>query len=226
MQKIFIVEDDESIRELAIYALNSAGFSAIGFENSDSFFKELKTNLPDLILLDIMLPDQDGIAILSILKTTKNYKKLPVIMLTAKSNEYDKIKGLDIGADDYITKPFSILELIARIKAVLRRYNTSDTQVNPLTYKQISLDNVTYTVKIADNIVNLTLKEFELLETLLINQGLVLSREKIITQIWGYEFEGESRTIDMHIKSLRQKLGQCGSYIQTVRGVGYKLGES
>jgi len=226
MSKIFIVEDDENIRELVIYALNSNGFEVVGFEQGGEFFSRLKTDLPDLILLDIMLPDQDGINILKKIKNNESTKTVPVIMLTAKGSEYDKVKGLDLGADDYITKPFSILELISRIKAVLRRGAAKTKEKNDaLTLANITLDVNKRKTEVNGEPVALTYKEFELLQYLLQNRGFVLSREKIIEQIWGFEFEGESRTVDMHIKTLRQKLGESGALIETVRGIGYKIGE-
>jgi two-component system alkaline phosphatase synthesis response regulator PhoP len=224
MDKILVVEDDENIRELVVYALNSNGFEAIGFEKGGDFFSHLKISLPRLILLDVMLPEENGINILKKLKREDATQKIPVIMLTAKSGEYDKVKGLDLGADDYITKPFSILELIARIKAVLRRSAAKETD-EVLAWANISLDVKKRKIKVDEKTITLTYKEFELLQYLLRNQGMVLSRDKIIEQIWGFEFEGESRTIDMHIKTLRQKLGGAGALIETVRGIGYKLGE-
>lgn len=224
MSKIFIVEDDENIRELVIYALNSNRFEAFGFESSIEFWKELKNNTPDLILLDIMLQEENGISILTRIRQQKMTMKLPVIMLTAKGNEYDKIKGFDLGADDYITKPFSVLELISRIKAVLRR-SENDECNNILSYGTLEMDIKKRIVKANGENSALTYKEFELLQYLLLNKGIVLSRNKLMEEIWGFEYEGESRTVDMHIKTLRQKLGDSGNLIETVRGVGYKIGE-
>jgi two-component system alkaline phosphatase synthesis response regulator PhoP len=224
MAKIFVVEDDENIRELVVYALNSNGFEAVGFEKSGDFFKNLKITEPRLILLDIMLPGEDGISILKKLKHDPALQAIPVIMLTAKSNEYDKVKGLDLGADDYITKPFSILELISRIKAVLRRSAGREADA-VLACSEITLDVKRHQIKVNGRAVALTYKEFELLQYLLQNKGVVLSREKMIEQIWGFSYEGETRTVDMHIKTLRQKLGGAGALIETVRGIGYKLGE-
>lgn len=223
MQKIYIVEDDENIRELAVYALNTAGLNACGCETASAFYALMQDSLPELVLLDIMLPDEDGLSILEKMRSTKKWAGVPVIMLTAKGSEYDRVKGLDAGADDYIVKPFFVMELISRIKAVLRRCNKMPAQ--SLSYKNLVLDDAGHIVKVDTENVALTLKEYDLLHYLLLNQGLVLSRDKMINEIWGYEFEGESRTVDMHIKMLRQKLGQAGEYIQTVRGVGYKLGE-
>lgn len=225
MQKIFLVEDDEDIRELAVYALQSAGFSVYGFEDSTSFFKKLPELLPDAVILDIMLPDEDGICILKRLRSAETYKDLPVIFLTAKDSELDRVKGLDLGADDYVVKPFSVMELISRLKAVLRRSGKSIKQPKLLEYNGIYLDTDKHIVKVEGNDIKLTLKEFELLHYLLLNSAIVLSRDKIISKLWGYEYESESRTVDMHIKSLRRKLGAKGEQIKTIRGIGYKLGE-
>ena len=223
MHKIYCVEDDTNIRELILYALNSGGFEARGFSCADEFFCAMKTELPSLVLLDIMLPGDDGISILKRLRSSSSAKAIPVIMLTAKSTEYDKVAGLESGADDYITKPFSVIELIARIKALLRR---SDNFKAPseLTFKNIAVDVKKHTVTVGGEAVNLTLKEFELLSYLLENEGVVLSRDKIMNAVWGFDYEGESRTVDMHIKTLRQKLGSGGDCIVTVRGIGYKIG--
>ncbi len=223
MSKIFIVEDDENIRELVLYALSGSGFESLGFEQSAELFEELnKSNFPDLILLDIMLPMEDGLSILKKLRDNKLYSEIPVIMLTAKGSEYDKVKGLDMGADDYVSKPFGVMELMSRINAVLRRAGSSKPD-NKLTYGNITLDNERHSVRVADNPVNLTYKEYELLYFLLINSEIVLSRDKIMEVVWGFDFECESRTVDMHIKTLRQKLGASGEYIKTIRGVGYCL---
>lgn len=230
METVFVVEDDENIRELVAYALGTAGFHVIGFENSRDFFAQIMSNnIPDIILLDIMLPDEDGISILKKLRNMKNTEKTPTIMLTAKSSEYDKIIGLDLGADDYITKPFSVLELISRIKAVLRRVPNTDNlelqKPDVISFGDITLDLNRRLVKVLDKNIVLTYKEFELLNFLLRNKGIVLSRDKIMEKVWGFDFEGESRTVDMHIKTLRKKLEPKGNIIETVRGVGYKIGE-
>jgi len=222
MTEIFVVEDDENIRELVTYALTSNGFEAAGFERARDFWRAVSARLPALVLLDIMLPDEDGISILKKLKS--NYKKLPVIMLTAKGSELDKVKGLDLGADDYITKPFSVLELMSRVKAVLRRWEI-DTAPEIINYKSLSLDAGKRSVKVNGAEAALTYKEFEVLLLLLQNQGKACSRDKIMDRVWGYEIEVESRTVDVHIKTLRQKLGAAGDYIVTVRSVGYKIGE-
>ena len=223
MKKIFYVEDDENIRDLVIYALKSSGFESSGFEDSRAFFDAVKEEPPDLLLLDVMLPDEDGIAILKKLRQDSQLKNLPVIMLTAKGTELDRVTGLDLGADDYITKPFSVLELVSRVKAVLRR--VSQPKDAQLAWGDIVLNVDRHRVTVAGDDVALTYKEFELLHYLLKNSGIVLTREKIIEAIWGFDFEGESRTVDMHIKTLRQKLGESGRQIATVRGVGYRMGE-
>jgi len=223
-QMIYCVEDDDNIRELVIYTLQSANYQATGFPNAKDFYKGIKERKPDLILLDIMLPDEDGISILKNLKANHDTRKIPVIMLTAKASEYDKIKGLDLGADDYVSKPFGVMELISRIKAVMRRTHASEKE-NVLTIGGIELDNEKHTVYVNGDGVSLTYKEFELLYYLMINRDLVMSREKLLDLVWNTGYEGESRTVDVHIGSLRQKLGICGAMIQTIRGVGYKLGE-
>ncbi|ABN52826.1 response regulator transcription factor [Tepidanaerobacter sp. GT38] len=220
---IYCVEDDRSIRELIIYALKSNGYEAVGFDKAEPFYKELENKLPDLVLLDIMLPGEDGIEILKKLKASPKLRNIPVIMLTAKSAEYDKVLGLDSGADDYITKPFGIMEFLSRVKAVLRRSgnvsNSSEISVGQLT---MYIDKH---VVIADGKeVALTFKEFELLKYLMENAGIVLTRDKLLEEVWGYEYEGETRTLDVHIRTLRQKLGEAGAIIETVRGVGYKIG--
>ena len=221
--KVYIVEDDENIREIVIYALNSAGFEAIGFETGEELFAALGAGIPALVILDIMLPQDDGLTILKRLRNTAGTNKLPVIMLTAKNSEYDKVKGLDMGADDYISKPFGVMELISRVNAVLRR--TGVGQDGIMMVSGLLLDNARREIKSGEEPVKLTYKEYELLHYLMLNAGLVLSRSKIMEVVWGYDFEGESRTVDMHIKTLRQKLGVSGKLIKTVRNVGYKLGE-
>ena len=222
MSSIFIVEDDESIREIVIYALRSAGFEAFGYESGEELFVALDAKLPSLIILDIMLPKDDGLSILKRIRKMSNTKKLPVIMLTAKNSEFDKVKGLDTGADDYISKPFGVMELIARVNAVLRRGGAEPE--DKLDVSGLSLDNARREVRVDNEIIRLTFKEYELLYFLMMNEGLVLSRDKILESVWGYDFEGESRTVDMHVKTLRKKLGVSGSLIKTVRNVGYKLG--
>ena len=225
MGKIWVVEDDENIRELVIYALQTAGFTVSGFESGEAFFAHLGKERPALVLLDIMLPGADGLSVLERLSRQKSTKQIPVILLTAKGSEYDRVKGLDLGADDYIVKPFSILELISRVKAVLRRFHADAAGDGPLVYAEIRLNVEKHEVLLDGNPISFTFKEFELLQLLLLNKGIVLSREKIMNQVWGVDFEGESRTVDMHIKSIRKKLGASGQHIKTIRSVGYKLGE-
>lgn len=220
MSKIFYVEDDTNIRELVEYTLKSSGFSVKGFELAESFFEKLKVEKPDLILLDIMLPDKDGVSILKELRNNGDFKHIPIIMLTAKSSQLDKIKGLDEGADDYITKPFDIIELISRIKAVLRRTKPEEESI---CFNGITLNKKRHILTVDGEEITLTFKEFELLYHLLINRGIVLSRDKLMNLVWGTDFEGETRTVDVHIRTLRQKLGACGEYIKTVRNVGYKI---
>ena len=221
---IYYVEDDTSIRELVLYALKTAEFQVMGFENAASFYKRMKEQQPDLILLDIMLPDEDGVSILKKLKSRPDTENIPVIMMTAKSSEYDKVLGLDSGADDYITKPFGDMELISRVKAVIRRSDRSKGSAGEvLKIGELVLDEQKHEVYARGQEVSLTFKEFELLSYLMKNRGLVLSRDKILNTIWNYEYEGESRTVDVHIGSLRQKLGTCGDFIKTIRGIGYKI---
>lgn len=221
MQKIFCVEDDDNIRELTVYALEQHGFEISGFSCAKDFFEALKNEMPSLVLLDIMLPDIDGLDILSRLRQTGETENLPVIMLTAKSGELDKVKGLDSGADDYITKPFSVMELISRVKALLRR--TSADNDNIIKYGSLCADKLRRKVTADGSEVILTFKEFELLFYLLKNKGIVMTRDNLLKHVWGYDFEGESRTVDVHIKTLRQKLGDSGSVIETVRNVGYTV---
>lgn len=224
MPKIFCIEDDESIRELIVYALNSSGFEGYGFESGEEFFLEVNKSIPNLILLDIMLPGDDGLTILSKLKKNHNTKDIPIIMLTAKTSEYDRVKGLDMGADDYISKPFGVMELISRVKAVLRRTGQVSSN-NILSFDGIEIDYEKRTLRINNEIVRLTYKEFELLYYLLKNENIVLTREMIMNEVWGFDFEGETRTVDVHIGTLRQKLGESGKLIQTIRNVGYKVGD-
>lgn len=221
---IYCVEDEKNIRELLVYTLKSSGYEAKGLGNGKELKKALKEEIPELILLDIMLPGEDGYAVLEYLKSRSDTQDIPVIMVTAKEAEYDKVRGLEGGADDFITKPFGMMEFLARVKAVLRR---TKKQEHPKEYhcKGLTVDVKSRRVWNNDRSVELTLKEFELLRYLLENQGTVLSREKILEKIWGYEIYGETRTVDVHIRTLRQKLGDSGSLIETVRGVGYRIGE-
>lgn len=222
LKMIYFIEDDNSIRELVIYTLNGTGLEAVGFEKPSDFWRAMEGALPSLILLDIMLPEEDGLAILKKLRSSAPTKKLPVIMLTAKGSEYEKVLGLDLGADDYIPKPFGMIELIARVKALLRRTDVSDT---PSDYVLGSLYVCPsrHIVKVDGQNVSLTLKEFEMLCLLLDNHDIVLTRDQILNRVWGYSFDGESRTVDVHVRTLRQKLGDAGDYIETIRGIGYKI---
>lgn len=222
MSEIFIVEDDTNIREIERYALTNSGYQVEEFGSGAELFMRLQEQIPSLILLDIMLPNEDGMDILKKIRANKETADIPVIMVTAKSSELDKVKGLDSGADDYMTKPFGIMELISRVKALLRR--TSKVQDDAvLEYKSIVIDNDKRSVIADGNPCELTYKEYELLKYLLINKGIVLSRDKIMNQVWGFDYEGETRTVDMHIKTLRQKLGEPGNMIKTIRNVGYMV---
>jgi len=221
---IYCVEDDTNIRELVIYALKTAGFQAYGFENAAAFYKKLESEYPDMIILDIMLPDEDGITILKKLRANQKSTAIPVILLTARTAEHDRVKGLDTGADDYVTKPFGVMELISRVKAVFRRLGREE-ESNEFVFGDLRVDVKKHEVHAKDELIILTYKEFELLTYLLKNQGIVLTRDKILDVIWNYGYEGETRTVDVHIGSLRQKLGICGDMIKTIRGVGYKIGD-
>ena len=221
---IYCVEDERNIRELLVYTLGSSGYEAKGMVNGKELKKALKEEIPDLILLDIMLPGEDGYAVLEYLKGRPDTQDIPVIMVTAKEAEYDKVRGLEGGADDFITKPFGMMEFLARVKAVLRRTKKQE-QPKEYHYKGLTVDMKSRKVWENGRSVDLTLKEFELLRYLLENHGTVLSREKILEKIWGYEFAGETRTVDVHIRTLRQKLGDSGFLIETVRGVGYRIGD-
>ena len=223
--KIYCVEDDENIRQLIVYALNNNGYEALGFKNSEDFYSMIDTSIPDLVLLDIMLPGDDGLKILEKLRSNSKTRDIPVIMVSAKSSEFDKIKGLDQGADDYVTKPFGVMELISRVKALLRRTSVSNNSTNLLSLNNIIIDYEKRTVTIPGESIKLTYKEFELLYYLFKNQDIVLTRDKIMNEVWGFDFQGETRTVDVHIGTLRQKLGDYGSVIETIRNVGYKVGE-
>lgn len=224
---IYCVEDDSGIRELVVYTLNNTGFEARGFESGAEMFSSLPSDLsvqpPELILLDIMLPGEDGISILKRLRGNAATKKIPVIMLTAKGSEYDKVIGLDSGADDYISKPFGMMELISRIKAVLRR-TAGLSEGGEYSFGGVVLNTKSHTVTANGAAAELTLKEFELLCLLMKNEGAVLTRDMLLENIWGYNFDGETRTVDVHVRTLRTKLGDCGGIIETVRGVGYRIG--
>lgn len=222
MSLIYIVEDDTNIREIESYSLKNSGYSVEGFDCAKAFWKRVAERRPELILLDIMLPDSDGIEILKKLRRTTETKKIPVILVTAKTSEIDTVKGLDTGADDYITKPFGIMELISRVKAMMRRaYSMEDEKY--LRLHDIFLDGERRMVYVNDEPCELTYKEFELLRFFMKNAGIVMTRDGIMEHVWGTDFEGESRTLDMHIKTLRQKLGDAGKYIKTVRNVGYRI---
>ena len=220
MALIYAVEDDKNILEIEMFALKNSGYQVDGFECAGDFYKKLEERLPDLILLDVMLPDEDGLEIVKKLRKRPDTKKIPVIMVTAKSTEIDKVKGVDMGADDYLTKPFGVMELIARVKAMLRRTMEEEKF---LSLGDIFLDDEKHTVYVKDVPCALTFKEYELLKLLLHNAGIVVTREIILERVWGIDFEGESRTLDMHIRTLRQKLGEAGAMIRTVRNVGYMI---
>lgn len=223
---IYCVEDDDNIRELVVYTLDSTGLPAKGFPGGVEFRTALKNELPELVLLDIMLPGEDGMQLLSDLRKDPKTKNIPVIMLTAKGAEYDKVSALDMGADDYVTKPFGMMELVSRIRAVLRRTGRGKNSDEPvLSSGTIKIDVLRHTVTVGGNEIVLTLKEFELLKMLILNSGVVLTREQLLEDIWGYNFDGETRTVDVHVRSLRQKLGKEGNRIETVRGVGYRIRE-
>ena len=222
MALIYILEDDRNIREIEEIALKNADYEVVSFETAAEFGKRLKERVPDLLLLDLMLPDADGLRLVTQLRQNVMTMSLPVIMVTAKTTEIDKVRGLDSGADDYLTKPFSVMELISRVKALLRRsMNMDESKI--LSLGEISIDNEKHRVSVQGQPCELTYKEFELLKLMLQNVGIVLSRDVIMERVWGVDFEGESRTLDMHIKTLRQKLGESGKRIKTVRNVGYRL---
>ena len=219
---IWCVEDDPSIREIEVYALNSTGLEARGFADGGEFWEALETERPELVLLDVMLPGEDGVAILKRLRSDERYREIPVIMATAKGTEFDKVQSLDLGADDYITKPFGMMEMVSRVKAVLRR--SQPKQAAPLLkLKGLTLDENQHTVTIDDQRVVLTYKEYELLRLFLSHPGMAFSREQLLQTVWNTEYAVETRTVDMHIRTLRQKLGEYGRYIETIRGMGYRL---
>lgn len=219
---IYILEDDANIRQLESYALKNSGYETVECENSKQLYERCEERIPDLIILDIMLPGQDGLTILKKLKQDHATKDIPVIMVTAKATELDTVIGLDAGADDYLTKPFGVMEFISRVKAVLRR-SGGDIQQSCYKAFDIEINDNTHIVKVNGIECECTFKEYELLKYLIANKGIVLTRERIMSRVWGTDYEGESRTVDMHIKTLRQKLGYSGSFIKTVRNVGYKI---
>lgn len=221
MALIYVVEDDKNIQEIESFALSNAGYHAEGFDTAEAFWTAVKRRLPDLILLDVMLPDEDGLSIVKKLRSDRETVLIPVIMVTAKTAEIDKVKGLDIGADDYMTKPFGVMELISRVKAMLRRSAKPEEKERMLKLGSVALDREKRAVYVNGKPCELTYKEYELLKLLLANAGIVMTREVILDRVWGTDFEGESRTLDMHIRTLRQKLGETGNIIRTVRNVGY-----
>ena len=221
---IYFIEDDKSINEAVFYSLKNSGFDVKGFDRPSEFWSAMKEQLPSLMLLDIMLPEEDGLSILRKIRKNSDTLNIPVIMVTAKDAEYDKVIGLDSGADDYMTKPFSMLELVSRIRALLRR-TSKPKEPEEITVGNLSINPEKHLVTANGKNVVLTYKEYHLLLLLMQNKGVVFSREKLLNKIWGYEFDGENRTVDVHIRTLRTKLGECGDMIETVRGFGYKIGE-
>lgn len=222
MSLIYIVEDDINIQEIESFALKNSGYKVEGFENAKDFFGSIADKVPDLILLDVMLPDMDGLSILKKVRAIPEYKKIPVIFVSAKTSELDKVKGLDLGADDYLTKPFGVMELISRVKALLRRSRDMEEE-RDLAIGNIKIDGEKHSVLVNDEHCELTYKEFQLLRLMIQNAGIVLTRDRIMERIWGTDYEGESRTLDMHIKTLRKKLGEEGKNIKTIRNVGYMI---
>jgi len=225
MALIYVVEDDLNIAEIETFALKNVGYEVESFGTARAFYQALRENIPDLILLDIMMPDEDGLDIIKNLRNNISTREIPVIMVTAKSSEIDKVKGLDAGADDYVTKPFGVMELISRVKALLRRFKPEKGEDKILSLGEVSLDKEKHLVSVGSAQIELTYKEYELLQLLLTNAGIVTTRELILEKVWGTDFQGESRTLDMHIKTLRQKLGNAGTMIKTVRNVGYYMNE-
>ena len=219
---IYLVEDDSGIRDLMIYALKASGYEAQGFEKSEGFWQPMEHKLPELVILDIMLPGENGLTILQKLRQNSGTYRLPVIMATAKGSEYDRVVGLDMGADDYLSKPFGMMEMVSRVKALLRRTGQAEPQ-KLLTLGDLEMNPAEHTVKISGEFIELTLKEYNLLKIFLENKGLVFSREKLLSEVWGAQFIGESRTVDVHVGTLRSKLGKWGDSIRTVRGVGYRM---
>lgn len=222
---IYLLEDDDSIRKLVVYTLESQGYKAEGFARPSAFWRAIEINTPELVLLDIMLPEEDGLSILRRLRSSGATKNIPVIMLTAKNTEYDRVIGLDNGADDFISKPFGMMELVARVRAVLRRISPAEDAAADFTIGQLYVCPEKHIVKVYGEDISLTHKEFELLCLLLDNRGRVLTRDVIMDKIWDSDFDRENRTVDVHVRTLRAKLGEAGAYIETVRGLGYKIGE-
>ncbi len=220
---IFCVEDDASIRDIEIYTLQSMGYEAEGFVSGVELFEALKTKTPELLLLDVMLPGDDGVTILKKLRADPGTRALPVIMATAKGAEYDKILSLDLGADDYLVKPFGMMEMVSRVRAVLRRVSP-ERETGLLSAGEIEMSLEEHTVRVGGEYIALTLKEFDILRLFMSNPGVVFTRDRLLSEVWGTDYDGETRTVDVHIRTLRQKLGICGEYIETVRGVGYRMG--
>lgn len=225
LASIYVVEDDENIREIETFALKNSGYTVTAFECAKDFYSKIASKVPNLVILDIMLPDEDGLEILRKLRNRPETKKLPIILVTAKTTEIDKVKGLDLGADDYLTKPFGVMEMVSRVKALLRR-SIDMSEEKFLSYGSIFIDNEKRAVYVNDELIDLTYKEYELLKLLMINVGIVLKREVIMDKIWGGNFETESRTMDVHMRTLRHKLKEAGSEIKTVRNVGYIMGNN
>lgn len=223
MALVYIVEDDENIREIETFSLKNSGYIVNAFDCAKDFYNKIATKVPNLVILDIMLPDEDGLEILRKLRNRPETKKLPIILVTAKTSEIDKVKGLDLGADDYLTKPFGVMEMVSRVKALLRR-SIDNSEEKFLSHGNIFIDNEKRAVYVNDKLIDLTYKEYELLKLLMINEGIVLKREIIMDKIWGGSFETESRTMDVHIRTLRHKLDESGNEIKTVRNVGYVIG--
>lgn len=223
---IYLLEDEASIRKLVVYTLNNSGLEAEGFANAMDFWKAMQKVVPQLVLLDIMLPDEDGLDVLKKLRSSPTTAKLPVIMLSAKGTEFDKVLGLDLGADDYLPKPFGMMELIARVKSLLRRTESDQKQQDEYRIGGLFVSIPRHIVSVFDKPITLTPKEFDVLVYLLQNPGIVLTRDQIMSGVWGYDFDGESRTVDVHIRTLRAKFGECADLVETVRGVGYRIGGS
>ena len=220
---LYCLEDERNIRELIVYTLQSSDYDAIGFSNSADFFQAVSKEKPELALLDVMLPKENGLSVLKKMKESASMADIPVIMVTAKGSEFDKVTGLNLGADDYIAKPFGMMEFVARVRAVLRRGGLKEKK-SELSYKNLVIQTEKHRVLLSGDPIELTLKEYELLKYLIENQGRVLSRNQILGTVWGYDVDGETRTVDVHIRTMRQKLGEYGKYVETVRGVGYRIG--
>ena len=220
---IYCVEDDSAIRDIEVYALRSTGFEAEGLENGEQLFEAIAKRVPELIILDVMLPGEDGLEILKRIRFSALTRSVPVIMATARGEEYDKITGLDSGADDYLVKPFGMMEMVSRVRAVLRRSGGGESAQKLLTLGSRALDPASHTVTVNGQAVTLTLKEFEILRTMMAKPGVVFTRDRLLSEVWGTDYDGETRTVDVHIRTLRQKLGDAGALIGTVRGVGYRM---